>query len=430
MGRYDQAYWQRLKGIRVIRKTRLWTLIAASLTLTIFSMSTRPAESSQAAAATVAATSAATQAATAKADPIGRENFQVDLGDFQTAAQLTYPAGQTGPFLTVILVHGSGPADMDFTLRDFTNKPLSHIFKDIADSLALHGIATVRYNKHYVTAPGQYDKDKFATLTLERMYQDLKAVQEITVKNPKVDPKRLVIYGWSEGSPTATFYAATHFKEVAGLVLQGVVPGSFADTFAAQVSNTLYPFLRDSVDADKDGSITSKELVAALNAKAGGLQAKQWLFFLLDPKASFFNPIVNAAIDKDKNSALDIDKEIVPYFKDQFAHFDATLGKTLFPAYISSKQLPFVVDTIKMVRQPVLILQGSNDANTPASGAQAVGKALSTSGNQSYSLLIYSGLGHSLGKAASTVEDNFAPIDPLPLKDLANWLSATIIPKN
>lgn len=415
------------------RSSKLWMFIGALLALVIFGSAGHSAALSQAAtsvatiASTRASTAAPTAAATAKADPVGRENFTVDLGDFQTAAQLTYPAGEKGPFLTVILVHGSGPADMDFTLKDFTGKTLSHIFKDIADYLALHGIATARYNKHYVTGPGQYDKDKFPTLTLDRMYQDLKAVQAAVSANPKVDPKRVVVYGWSEGSPTATFYAATHYPEIAGLVLQGAVPGSFAATFAAQVEGVLYPFLRQTVDADKDGKITSKELVTALNARPGGLQAKQWSFFLLDPKASFFNPILNAAIDKDKDGALDIDKEIVPYFKDQFAHFDATFGKTVFPTYASNEQLPFIVDTIKMVRRPVLILQGNYDANTPVTGAQMIAKALNDAGNKSYTLLIYSGLGHSLGKAASVVEDNFAPIDQQPLRDLAKWLTENIV---
>lgn len=69
-----------------------------------------------AAAQTVATpTTAPDTPANAAVDRVG---FAVDLGDFETAAELTYPAGQTGPFPTILLIAGSGPADMDFTLLD------------------------------------------------------------------------------------------------------------------------------------------------------------------------------------------------------------------------------------------------------------------------------------------------------------------------
>jgi hypothetical protein len=41
-------------------------------------------------------------------------------------------------------------------------------------------------------------------------------------------------------------------------------------------------------------------------------------------------------------------------------------------------------------------------------------------------LLQYPGLGHSLGEAPSVVADNFGPMAPEPIQDVAGWLTAQI----
>lgn len=412
-------------------KAGLW--VGLLLVLMAAAAGTRPAAVSLAAtqAATLLPTANATSsavtvfptsAATADSSAIGREDFQIDLGDFKTAAQLTYPIGATGPFTTVILVHGSTAADMDFDVSDFAGGTLSHIFKDIAEYLAQHSIATVRYNKHYVSGRGKVDQAKFATLTLKQMYADVESVYKAISVNPKVDTKRIILYGWSEGSPTAALFAAKH-SEVAGLVLQGSVSGSFAETFYAQITDGLLPYLKQTVDTDKDGQITTKELGGALQSKIGGVTVKGGLFYLLSADASFFNLKFDPAIDTDKDGKLSIDQEIAPYFKDAFAHFDTAFGK-FFPTYTSDQQLAFITDSVKAIKQPVLILHGENDANTSVRNARAVDQALADAGNSSHTLIAYPGLGHSLGKAASIQDDNFAPIDPKPLADLASWLNA------
>src|SRR6185437_11029464 len=53
---------------------------------------------------------------------------------------LTVPAGD-GPFPAVLLIAGSGPNDRDETIGP--NKP----FADLARALAMHGIASLRYDK-------------------------------------------------------------------------------------------------------------------------------------------------------------------------------------------------------------------------------------------------------------------------------------------
>lgn len=380
-------------------------------------------------APTVSATAPATSAPTAAAandSLIGRENFTVNLGDFTTDAQLTYPANAKGPFTTVILIHGSTAADMDFDVGTFQpGVILSHIFKDIADYLALHDVATVRYNKHYVKGFNNVDQQKFATLTLKQMYADVGSVYKVAIANPKVDPKKVVMYGWSEGSPTAALFVADH-PEVAGLILQGSVSGSFAETFRAQIIGVGVPYLHQDVDTNKDGKISLDELNAAFRATPGGGVAKTTLYYLLSPDSTAFNLKFNTLFHADANGLLDIDQTIVPTMNKLFDDFDNTFGKSFFTMYTSSQQLPFITDSAKKIKQPALIMHGAFDANTPVSNAKAVDQTLADAGNTSHTLVIYPGLGHSLGKAQSIIEDNFAPIDAQPLKDVVSWIGAHI----
>ena len=69
---------------------------------------------------------------------------KIIIGDgnaYPLNGHLTFPDSPEQKIPAVVLVHGSGPHDMDGTI--YQNKP----FKDIAEALADHGIAAVRYDK-------------------------------------------------------------------------------------------------------------------------------------------------------------------------------------------------------------------------------------------------------------------------------------------
>ena len=54
---------------------------------------------------------------------------------------LTLPESITEPVPAVVFVHGSGSSNMDENVGKLTP------FKDLADGLAKHGIASIRYDK-------------------------------------------------------------------------------------------------------------------------------------------------------------------------------------------------------------------------------------------------------------------------------------------
>lgn len=58
----------------------------------------------------------------------------------------------------------------------------------------------------------------------------------------------------------------------------------------------------------------------------------------------------------------------------------------------------------------------------PPAGARGLDAALAASGNADHTLRVYPGLDHSLGAAASVIDDNFRSIAVAPLIATADWL--------
>lgn len=80
------------------------------------------------------------QEAVVPPENITEEDFTVTTGEYRLNGKLALPK-DTEPYAAVILVHGSGPSDMNETVG--ANAP----FRDIAWGLADRGIAVLRYDK-------------------------------------------------------------------------------------------------------------------------------------------------------------------------------------------------------------------------------------------------------------------------------------------
>lgn len=353
---------------------------------------------------------------------VERQALTLNFGDFQSKAELTYPA-QGGPFPTVILIHGSSPMDMDATVFGVgaNGQPvrLSSIFKDISEALSARGFAVLRYNKHYVSGPGQADFQSFYTkLTLQQMLKDAGTALEAAKANPKVDKSKIFLYGWSEGSTVAAALAAQH-PELAGLVVQTPVALPWRETFRYQIEGVGLPYLKHFA---QDGKVTDATLAAALQGSGGGV-AKSILNYVADPQAFQQGRVaINPLLDTNKNGALDLASELTPEVLGRILDL-AFSPQGFFNIYAPGRALPTVTEQAPNLKMPVLILQGANDANVPVQGAQGLDEALTKSGNPDHLLKIYEGLGHSLGTASSPTNDNFRPIQTAPLQDLAAWLT-------
>jgi uncharacterized protein len=346
---------------------------------------------------------------------IERESLTVDLGDFQTKAELTYPTDGDGVYPTVILLHGSAAADMDYHRYSSWNQQelLSHNFLDIANYLTPRGFAVLRYNKHYVSAPNEVDWERYSqNITLRQLLKDAENVLAVAKSNPHVDSEQLFILGWSEGSVIGAALAAQH-PELAGLILQGPATLPFRDITQGQVLEVGVPYLRSFTS----GGLVTRESIEKAIAGPGGEVAKGSMWYFLDP-AAFERGVftIHTRLDQNGDGAISIDDEFLPVL-DKMLDIDFDVAQ-----YGRDMVLPSTTQQAANIKVPVLVLQGENDSATLEKDVYHLMEKLQSAGHPDFQLIIYPGLGHSLGSADSLIDDNFRPIDQEPLEDLVIWL--------
>jgi len=106
---------------------------------------------------------------------------------------LTLPEEQPAP--AVVMVHGSGPSNMDEKVMKLTP------FRDLAEGLVRHGVASVRYDKRTFAHARRLAKEN-PTVKDETIDDALLAV-ELLKKDPRIDPDRIFILGHSMGAMLA-----------------------------------------------------------------------------------------------------------------------------------------------------------------------------------------------------------------------------------
>ena len=134
--------------------------------------------------------------------------FENAAAKIKLAGTLTLPKGH-GPFPVVVTISGSGPQDRDETL--FGHKP----FLVLADHLAKHGIACLRYDDRGVAKSG----GSFANATSADFATDTYAAVQYLQTRKEIDGKKIFLAGHSEGGLIAPMVAAEHPADIAGLVL-------------------------------------------------------------------------------------------------------------------------------------------------------------------------------------------------------------------
>lgn len=111
---------------------------------------------------------------------------------FKLKGKLTIPKGGNS-YPVVILVHGSGPNDMDETIGP--NKP----FRDIAEGLSSNGIAVLRYNKR-TNQYGALISQNDTNFTLkDEVVEDVIEAYNFLLNEPNINKEKIYILGHSLG---------------------------------------------------------------------------------------------------------------------------------------------------------------------------------------------------------------------------------------
>lgn len=128
---------------------------------------------------------------------------------------LTLPDDLSEPVPAVVLVHGSGPSDMDERVMKLTP------FRDLAEGLAKHGIASVRYDKRTFA---HARKMKKRPLTVrEETIEDALLAAALVREDPRIDAGRVFLLGHSMGAMLAPRIDAEG-ANVRGLILMAGTP--------------------------------------------------------------------------------------------------------------------------------------------------------------------------------------------------------------
>lgn len=294
------------------------------------------------------------------------KDISIGKGEWILPGKLTIPKGD-GPFPIVILVHGSGPNDMDESIGP--NKP----FRDLAWGLANKGIAVLRYDKRTKVYPDKFAQYKDGFTVMEEVIEDVLEAISFFEKEEKIDKNRIFILGHSLGGMLAPRIASLSNK-VKGIIIMAGPTRSLEDLIWEQV-NYIY-FL--------DGEISEEEKVQLDTLKIEIEKIKN-----LDNNYSLGDLILGIP---------------VKYWKDL---------KNYNP-----------VETLKNLNIPILILQGERDYQVTTLDLKGWKEGLSSQNNVEFKL--YPKLNHLFleGEGKSTPEEYFKEghIPEYVIKDIAEWI--------
>lgn len=146
--------------------------------------------------------------------------------EFPLKGRLTIPDGADGPVPAVVMVHGSGSSNMDEKVMKLTP------FRDLAEGLANHGIASIRYDKRSLVHPRKMLKQ--VVTVKEETIEDAVLAVDMLKADPRIDSSRIFILGHSMGAMLAPRIDAEG-GDVRGLILMAGTPYRLEDVVLRQL---------------------------------------------------------------------------------------------------------------------------------------------------------------------------------------------------
>jgi uncharacterized protein len=334
-------------------------------------------------------------------------NLVIDLGNgIKTNAQLTYPVVGKGPFPAVLLVHGSGPTDMNESLTKNV-KP----FWQISQYLSERGFAVLRYDKRGVGANHTIiDSNIFANATFNDLKQDAEKALAILINQPEVDPNRITILGHSEGTIIVPRVAIDNSTKVKNIILMGTVAHGFRDLSYLQGVSIPLLYAEKVLDHNHDGMLSVSE--ANKNPVFSKMVGN--LTLLLGTTTG-----TKHQLNLKQNAYISVNNELKP-------KLIASAESALCPIWLRSHDaLEPNLSIIGSVPSStsILIQQGENDSQTPLQEAFLLQQRLTEINHPDHTLISYPNLGH-LFYPSSQWSTGIGPIEQYVLADMYAWLEA------
>lgn len=152
------------------------------------------------------------------------KEITVGSGDGSVKGILTLPAQSEGKLPVAILIQGSGQSDM--------NEQVGQVypFRDIAQGLASHGVASIRINKRFWEKPELAGND----ITIyDETIDDISAAVAEVLSHEELDENKVFLIGHSLGAAEAPLIASRNDR-VRGIVFLAGSPRHLADIITDQ----------------------------------------------------------------------------------------------------------------------------------------------------------------------------------------------------
>jgi uncharacterized protein len=293
------------------------------------------------------------------------EEVSFQNGEVTLAGALTIPQNGKPRHPAAVLISGSGPQDRD------GNPAGSSLYRLIAERLSANGIAVLRHDDRGVGKSSMPDK----ATTYQALISDTKAAVEYLRNRKEIDPARIVLVGHSEGGYTARLLAAED-ERLAGIAL-------LAGASMATIEKTVEEQALYQASIGKTVDPGNREQLAPLARRLMEL------------------------IEKAKNGAQD------QRLTDNFEYFRQHLALDL-------------AGNAKLIRCPVLILQGERDKQVLASHAVETATALSAAGNKQVRLRIFPNLTHIFTPEYTLKDEERSQVSAEMLETLQKWMTELV----
>jgi len=366
-------------------------------------------------------------------------NMVIDLGDgIKTNARLNLPSIGDGPFPGVLLVHGSGPVDMNETagyvrIDNETGSiiyPPARPFFEIAQYLSERGFAVLQYDKRGMGANYTFlDSNVWGNATFDDLTQDAERALDVLVQQPEVDSNNVALVGHSEGTTIVPRVAINNPDIVDNIVLMGAVAQNLG--VINDFQGVSYPILyaQQVLDHNHNGLISLQEASEnpVLSTWVGNLTlVLAQNITTVNGTAEQLNPQYNLNND----TFISINDELKPRLIDRLKSLSVVIpGKKCTeigtcPIWLRSHlTLEPTLNIIGNVPSTtsILIQQGQNDSQTTIQQAFLLQQELIDKKHPDHTLITYPNLGH-LFYPSSQWQTGIGPIQPYVLADLYSWL--------
>lgn len=298
------------------------------------------------------------------------------------SGELDLPERQ-GQWKTIILFHGSGPSDRHATVESMGGI-VSRNFDLLSEGFVKARYAVFRYDKRE-----NYD--------IEIIIRDAREVTRFVSGLSEVEG--ILFYGWSEGVRVCTTLVSD-FPNAQALILQSGIAEGWSSYFSYILRELTVEKLKE-LDNNSDSIL---EISDFLNCIPDSTSISFSLYLLILGTDKEGNMKFNEELDPEGKGRFSIIDNWIP-LADEIVADPTTLIR--FAENAPGETWAGILDDIKKIQLPILVLHGLNDGWISPVEAVQIAKAARNNAD----IILFKGLGHSLSKVSSPLKDEGGTIE-------------------